>query len=78
MLHVVRIHGPNLVPGGSAKNLDDFHQLVDSRFTREKRLSKHQLGHDAPCGPDIYKQGGVSDIYFGLNGDLAVLPIFVV
>ena len=53
MLHVIRIHGPNLVPGGSAKNLYDLHQLIDSRLTREKRLPEHQFCHDAPCGPDI-------------------------
>lgn len=30
VLHVIGIHGPDLLAGGSAKNLDDFHQLVNS------------------------------------------------
>ena len=55
VLHVVRVHCPNLVPSRSAKNLDDLNQLVDSRFAREQRLPKHQLCHDATGGPDIFK-----------------------
>jgi hypothetical protein len=54
VLHIVRVHCPNLVPGWSAKNFDDLHQLIDSRFAREKWLSKHQLCHDTPSGPDIF------------------------
>jgi hypothetical protein len=76
VLHIVRVHCPNLVPGGSAKNFDDLHQLIDSRFAGEKRLPKHQLCHDAPGGPDIYEK--CQRHLLRINLDYTVLPIFVV
>lgn len=53
MFHVVRVHGPNLLTGGSTQNLDDLHKLVDSRLSREERLPQHELGHDASSRPHI-------------------------
>lgn len=49
----VRVHGPDLFPGGSTENLDDLHQLIDTRLSREERLAKHQLGHHTTRRPNI-------------------------
>lgn len=46
VLHVIWIHGPNLVSGGRSEDFDDFNQLIDAGFSREKRLPKHELSHD--------------------------------
>ena len=53
VLHVVRVHGANLVPCRCAKNLDDFDELVDTRLTRKEWLSKHELSHDTAGRPYI-------------------------
>lgn len=53
MLHIIRIHSPNLIASRSAKDLYDFDKLVDARLAREQRLSQHQLRHDAASRPDI-------------------------
>lgn len=53
VLHVVRVHGPNLITGWRSQDLDNFHQLVDARLSREQRLAKHQLGHDAASRPNV-------------------------
>lgn len=55
VLHVVGVHGANLLPSRRAENLDDLDQLVNTRFTWEQRLTKHQLGHDTSSGPHIYR-----------------------
>lgn len=55
MFHVVGIHGADLFTSRSAKNLDDLHQLVNARFTREEGLSQHQLGHYATGRPHIWR-----------------------
>jgi len=47
VLHVVRVHCTNLISCGRTQNLDDFYQLIDTRLSREQRLTKHQLRHDA-------------------------------
>lgn len=46
VLHVVWVHGPDLIPRWSTQNLDDLHELIDSGLSREQRLSEHQLSHD--------------------------------
>lgn len=54
VLHVVGVHGADLIAGGCSQHLDDLYQLVNARLAWEKRLSEHQLCHDATCRPDIY------------------------
>ena len=56
VLHVVGVHGADLVSGGCSQHLDDLYQLINARLAREQWLSKHQLCHDATCGPNIYTQ----------------------
>ena len=56
MLHVIRIHGANLLAGRGPQHLDDFNELINARFSREQWLTKHQFGHDAAGGPDIYHE----------------------
>jgi hypothetical protein len=53
VLHVVGIHGPNLVAGRRAEDLDDLDELVDARLAGEQRLAEHELGHDAAGGPHV-------------------------
>jgi len=53
VLHVVGVHGPNLVPGRSTENLDDFHELINARLSREQWLSEHQFSHDTTGRPDV-------------------------
>lgn len=53
VLHVVGVHGANLLPSRRSENFDDLNQLVNTRFTGEQRLTKHQLGHDTSSGPHI-------------------------
>lgn len=53
VLHVVGVHGSDLLASWGSKNLDDLNELVNARFTREERLSEHQFRHNATSGPDI-------------------------
>ena len=53
VLHIVGVHGADLFSSWGAQNLDDFHQLVNARFTGEEGLSKHQFRHHATSGPNI-------------------------
>ena len=53
VLHVVGVHGSNLLASRGTKNLDNLDELVNARFTREERLSEHQFRHHATSGPDI-------------------------
>lgn len=53
VLHVVGVHGANLLSSRRAEDFDDLNQLVNTRFTREQRLTKHQLSHDTSSGPHI-------------------------
>ena len=46
VLHVIGVHSTDLVPCRGTKNLNDLNELVDTRLTREQRLSKHELSHD--------------------------------
>lgn len=47
VFHVVRVHGTDLVSRGRTQNLDNLYQLIDTRLSREQRLTKHQLSHNA-------------------------------
>lgn len=58
VLHVVGVHGADLIPGWSAKHLDNFDKLINSGLSREQRLSEHKLSHHTTSGPDI-DLGGV-------------------
>lgn len=53
VLHVVGVHGADLVASRGAQNLDDLHQLVDTRLAGEEWLTKHELSHDAASRPHI-------------------------
>lgn len=53
VFHIVRVHGSNLLPSRCSEDLDDLHQLVNARLSREEGLSKHELGHYASSRPDI-------------------------
>lgn len=53
VLHVVGIHGPDLIPGRCSQNLDDLDKLVDARLAGEERLAQHELGHDAASRPHV-------------------------
>lgn len=81
MLHVIGVHGANLLTGRGTEHLDDFHQLVNTGFTREERLTEHELSHHTASRPHIY--GGIS--HTGLveekgveRGEYNNVPIFVV
>ena len=54
VFHVIWIHSADLLTGWGAQHFDDFNKLINTRLSREQRLTKHQLGHDAARGPDIY------------------------
>lgn len=41
VLHVVRVHGTDLLAGGGTEHFDDFNELVDARLSREQGLPKH-------------------------------------
>jgi hypothetical protein len=47
VLHVIRVHGTDLVARGCAENFDDLDKLIDTRFAGEQRLPEHELGHYA-------------------------------
>lgn len=53
VLHVVWVHGADLIPGWSSQHLNDLNELVNSRLSREEWLSEHQLCHDAASRPHI-------------------------
>jgi hypothetical protein len=53
VLHIVGVHRLDLFSGRCAKNLDNFHQLVDTALTREKWLAQHQLRHNTTRRPYV-------------------------
>lgn len=53
VLHVVGVHGANLISSRCSQHLDDLYELVNARLAWEKRLSEHQLCHDATRRPDV-------------------------
>lgn len=46
VLHVIGVHGADLVSCRSAQYLDDLDKLIDTRLAREQWLAKHELCHD--------------------------------
>lgn len=52
-LSIVGVHFANLLPGGGAKHLDDFHQLVHARVAREDGLPEKQLRQHTPRAPYV-------------------------
>lgn len=54
VLHVVGVHGADLITGRRAQHLDDLDELVNTRLTREQGLSQHQLSHHTAGRPHIY------------------------
>ena len=54
VLHVVRVHGPNLISGRSAEHFDNLNKLIDARLAWEEGLAQHQFRHDTASRPDIY------------------------
>lgn len=54
MLHIVWVHGSNLISSWRPKHFDDLHQLVNARFSRKQGLAQHQLRHNASGRPYIY------------------------
>ena len=56
VLHVVWVHGANLLAGWGPQHLDDLNKLINARLSGEQRLTKHQLSHDAASGPDICRE----------------------
>lgn len=53
VFHVVGVHRLDLFPGRRAKNLYNFHQLINTTLAGEQRLSQHQLGHHTSRRPYI-------------------------
>ena len=53
VLHIVRVHRANLIARRSAEHFDDLDELIDTGFTREERLSEHQLCHNTSRRPHI-------------------------
>lgn len=56
MLHVVGVHGSDLFASRCTEDLDDFHELIDSRLSGEEWLTEHQFRHDASRRPNICKK----------------------
>lgn len=46
VLHVVGIHGTDLVTGGRSQHFDDLYELINARLAGKQRLSQHELRHD--------------------------------
>jgi len=53
VLHIVGIHGTNLVTSWGSQDFNDFDQLIDTRLSWEQRLPKHQLCHNTASRPNI-------------------------
>jgi len=66
----VGVHSLDLIPRRSSQNLDNFYQLVDARFTREQRLTQHQLGHDTPGRPNIYVGKAFTSAFWAIAFEL--------
>ena len=55
VLHVIGVHGANLIPCRCSQDLDDLDKLVDARLAGKQRLSEHEFGHDTAGRPNIYE-----------------------
>ena len=53
VLHIIRIHSPDLLSGRSTKHFNDFHKLINARLPGEQWLSKHKLSHHATRRPHV-------------------------
>lgn len=53
VFHVVGVHRLDLFSGRCTKNLDNFHQLVDTTLTGEQWLPQHQLRHHTTRRPYV-------------------------
>lgn len=53
VLHVVGVHGADLLTRRRAQDLDDLDQLVDAGFAGEERLAEHEFRHHTASGPDV-------------------------
>lgn len=53
VLHIIRVHGSDLITSGRAEDLDNFDKLIDARLSREQGLTEHELCHDTSSGPNI-------------------------
>eukprot|EP00754_Rhynchopus_humris_P013920 Rhum_TRINITY_DN14356_c14_g1::Rhum_TRINITY_DN14356_c14_g1_i1::g.84606::m.84606 len=69
---VALVHGLDLLTRGRAQHLDDLHQLVDARLSREQRLPDEQLGEDAAQRPHVDGGGVVRGTEDELRG--TVIP----
>mmetsp|Transcript_13782 Transcript_13782/g.40813 ORF Transcript_13782/g.40813 Transcript_13782/m.40813 type:complete len:224 (+) Transcript_13782:903-1574(+) len=52
-LAVVRVHGLDLLLARRPEHLDDLHELVHARLTREDGLAQEQFARDAALGPHV-------------------------
>ena len=46
VLHVIWVHGADLISSWSSQDLDDFYQLINSRLPRKQWLAQHQFRHN--------------------------------
>ena len=79
VVHVVRVHRPDLISCRSPQHFDDFHKLINPRLPRKQRLAKHQLGHDTASGPNVCE--AVSNVFSEMVENVwsqSSLPILVV
>lgn len=54
VLHIVGIHGPDLVSCGGSEHLDNLDKLVDAGLSWKERLTEHELGHHTAGRPNVY------------------------
>ena len=59
VLHVVGIHGTDLLARGRAQDLDNLHELIDARLPGKEGLPEHELGHDASGRPHVCEGRGL-------------------
>jgi len=54
VLHVIWVHGANLLASWGAEHFDDLDKLINARLSREQGLTKHKFRHNTAGGPDIF------------------------
>lgn len=65
-LRIVWIHFAYLFSCRCAQDLDDLHQLIDTRVAREDGLAQQQLGQNATGTPHICKGIRISFFIMGI------------
>ncbi len=75
VLHVVGVHGANLLTRGSPKNFDDLDELIYAGLSREQGLTEHKLCHHTTRGPDIYKERVSVECKRGKSYSLPILVV---